>query len=73
MAENTLNEEVTKAIYDAVRNNGQPIEAAKRLEAWMSQVANGNVSLNEADEYKSHLETMLSALQVDEELFRNNN
>jgi hypothetical protein len=64
MAADVLNPKVKEAIFEAVRERDQPIEVAKRIEAWVTQIANGNVGLEKPDDYESHLEHALSAVRL---------
>ena len=64
MAADILNQKVKEAIFEAVRERDQPIEVAKRIEAWVTQIAKGNEGLEKPDDYQSHLEHALSVVRL---------
>ena len=63
----SLDPKVKEAINSAVGEYEQPTKVAKRLISWMTELSNGNTTLDSADDVGRPLEEVLEAIEIEEE------
>jgi hypothetical protein len=55
-----LDQEVIKAIKEAVTEAGQPDTVAKRIEAWLNAMSNSELSTSDEQEYLNMVRNAIS-------------
>lgn len=63
----SLDPKVKEAINSAVSEYEQPAKVAKRLISWMTELSNGNTTLDSADDVGRPLEEVLEAIEIEED------
>lgn len=63
----SLDQKVKEAISSAVSEYKQTPKVAKRLTSWMTELSNGNTTLDSADDIGRPLEEVLEAIEIEEE------
>lgn len=62
-----IDKKIYEAVYEAVKNYNQPEKLAKRMMNWLEQLSDGTASLSNQDDIRVSLETILDAIQSDED------
>jgi hypothetical protein len=57
---------IESAIQEAVEDHGQPKKVADRIIKWFEEVANGNESLEDKQDYKRRLDVIFDAVELHE-------
>lgn len=56
---------VADAVLDTVSEHGQPDAVAKQLIAWLDSLADGKVSIDDAEDVSRRIETILDRVNID--------
>jgi hypothetical protein len=57
---------IESAIREAVRDHGQPDKLADRIVKWFEDVAEGNESLDEKEDYMRRLDVIFDAVEIND-------
>jgi hypothetical protein len=60
-----IDERIESAIREAVEMHNQPDVVADKIIKWFENVADGNESIEDKDDYRRRLETLFDAVEVD--------
>lgn len=61
----TIDNRITQAINEAVKESGQPETLARRLIAWFAAVTSGNEDINDQTTTARHLEVLFEGTVVE--------
>lgn len=62
-----IDRKVYQAVYSAVANHDQPDKVAQRMIKWLEELSDGIASLSNSDDIKFSIETILEAIEINED------